>query len=191
MAGTLLQRRRAQPVCPWLLTLQSCLLPPHSLSVVRWHRNSKPDNCTVVKHGTELKPERDPNYTTMIKNEDNKFLFFFLLFCCCCFGLTIAIVCGVLVGAGDDDISTPVGNTTTTTTTTTVMPALAARATPPASASHLDLIRAPYVLYGVKYIGLVSLATPPASESPIMNQNDASSGFEICFAPSTTGADRC
>ena len=30
-----------------------------------------------------------------------------------------------------------------------------------ASDSHLDLSRAPYVLYGVKYIDLVSLALPP------------------------------
>ena len=37
----------------------------------------------------------------------------------------------------------------------------------PASDSHLDLGRASYVLYGVKYIGLVSVAQKmlPASDS--------------------------
>ena len=71
----------------------------------------------------------------------------------------------------------------------------------PASDSHLALIRAPYVLYGVKYIDLVSLAEgqPLPGQSFSNDQNlislplfpnglQAKSGFEMCLGPGTLGA---
>ena len=56
----------------------------------------------------------------------------------------------------------------------------------PVNLKLLDLGRAPYVLYGVKYIDLVSLdgARPVNLKSytaPPFFQNGAKSGFEMCF----------
>ena len=60
---------------------------------------------------------------------------------------------------------------------------------------NLDLGRAPYVLYNVKYIGLVSLALcwhvilkKCTSRPPFLCRNGAKSGFEMCLGPSTLGA---
>ena len=54
----------------------------------------------------------------------------------------------------------------------------------PVNHALLDLGRAPYVLYGLKYIDLESLMTHRVdfSQPQIRNQNGPRSGFEMCFA---------
>ena len=51
----------------------------------------------------------------------------------------------------------------------------------------LDLGLAPYVLYDVKYIDLVSLAPFPSQLITVINENgvQATAGFEMCFAMHT------
>ena len=52
-----------------------------------------------------------------------------------------------------------------------------------ASGSHLDLDRVPYVLYGVKYIGLVSLACPPTDSARTLCWSASGSHLDLDRAP--------
>ena len=55
-----------------------------------------------------------------------------------------------------------------------------------ASGAHLDLGRAPYVLYGVKYIDLVSLA--PFSGQMVQTTKEEDGTVPLCFAVASTAS---